>query len=355
MSATIIRGDARNLPLPDASVDLVVTSPPYYQQRVYQDAGESLAGQIGLEATPAEYIASLLECTREWMRILKPTGSIWVNLGDTYSQRTTVRRSAHQDGLHPDRPGVAKAWANDRVAGLARMPRENITNLQTGRYVPEKSLIGLPWRYALSCIDELGLILRAEVVWAKSAGMPESVRDRPRRLHETWLHLVQQRAYYADLDPIRVPHAAPSRTAGATAFGARNRHHVRTGTGAYTGPRTDGVIPGTVWTVAPGAWRAPAHLGAEHHAAFPPDLVRPIVLGWSPEGGAVLDPFGGTGTVALVADAHGRRGISVDRSADYCRLAAWRTTDPGERARALGLPKPAKPIDGQTDLFEATA
>lgn len=146
MSVTILRGDARALPLADACVDLIVCSPPYYQQRVYQDAGGTMAGQIGLEATPCAYIAALLDATRDWMRVLKPGGSLWVNLGDTYSQRTAVRRSAHQDGLHPARDEVAKDWQGDRALGLARMPRENITDPGTGRYVPEKSLMGMPWR-----------------------------------------------------------------------------------------------------------------------------------------------------------------------------------------------------------------
>ena len=85
MSVVLVRGDARELPLPDESVDLVVTSPPYFGQRDYRDNGQSMAGQIGSEETPREYIAALLDCTREWMRVLKPTGSLFVNLGDKYA------------------------------------------------------------------------------------------------------------------------------------------------------------------------------------------------------------------------------------------------------------------------------
>ena len=84
MTAVVLRGDARNLPLPDGTVDLIVTSPPYYSLRAYSDNGETYDGQIGSEATPAEYIAALLECTREWIRVLKPSGSLFVNLGDSY-------------------------------------------------------------------------------------------------------------------------------------------------------------------------------------------------------------------------------------------------------------------------------
>jgi DNA modification methylase len=351
MTALIVRGDARQLPLPDASVDLIVTSPPYWSLRDYRDGEASLAGQIGNEPTPQAYIAALLECTREWMRVLKPQGSLWVNLGDKYSQRVATRRSSHQDGLFPGRPELIKDWKRDRAAGLARMPCENITDADTGRYVPEKSLIGLPWRYAIGCIDDLGLILRAEVIWSKPNGMPESVTDRVRRSHEQWFHLVKQPRYFSGVDEIREPLRAPRRAAGATAFGARDTNLTRTGTGAYDGPNPLGALPGSVWEVASQPLKVPAELNVEHFAAFPMEWPRRIILGWSPGGGVVLDPFGGTGTTALVASTLGRRGVTVDRSADYCRIAAWRTTDPGERARALGLPKPPPQVDGQADLF----
>ena len=93
MTAVIVRADARALPLPDESVDLIVTSPPYYGLRDYRDCDGSLAGQIGSEATPAEYIAALVECTREWVRVLKPSGSMFINLGDKYAQDTERSRN----------------------------------------------------------------------------------------------------------------------------------------------------------------------------------------------------------------------------------------------------------------------
>ncbi|TYK47172.1 DNA-methyltransferase [Actinomadura decatromicini] len=417
MTAAIIRADARRLPLPDESVDLIVSSPPYFAQRSYTDGGKHYRGQIGAEPTPTEYMSALLDCTREWIRVLKPTGSLWINLGDKYSQRVAHRPSSHQDGLFPGRPELAKDWKRDRAAGLARMPRENITDLNTGRYVPEKSLMGLPWRYALGCIDELGLILRAEVVWSKPNGLPESVTDRVGRSHEQWFHLVRQPRYFADVDSIRKPHITPPHTHGRTAMAGRNINLPRSTTGAYHGPNPLGALPRSVWEVATQPLKAPEHLSVDHFAAYPPALIRPIVLGWSPSaictecgegrrpvvdkpgllgsdnnpdrrrrstinGGRdeweariakpdrivghtcacpeptaatqpaiVLDPFGGTGTTALVADVHGRHGISADRSADYCRLAAWRTTDPTERARALGVPKPPPVPHEQMELL----
>ena len=96
MSAVILRADARALPLPDASVDLIVTSPPYYGLRDYRDGDASLAGQIGSEATPAAYVAALLDCTREWMRVLKPSGSLFVNLGDKYAAGSQAAAAVDQ-------------------------------------------------------------------------------------------------------------------------------------------------------------------------------------------------------------------------------------------------------------------
>jgi DNA modification methylase len=151
-TARVIQGDARHLPLADNTVDLVVTSPPYFALRSYQDGGEHYAGQLGSEATPAEFVAALLEVTRECVRVLKPTGSLWVNLGDSYSSGGRATRA-------PDTTTRRRGFREDS------RPRDGMR---------AKTLIGIPWRYALACIDDLGLILRAEVIWSKPNGLPES-------------------------------------------------------------------------------------------------------------------------------------------------------------------------------------
>ncbi|MEK9724720.1 MAG: site-specific DNA-methyltransferase, partial [Rhodospirillaceae bacterium] len=138
---SLVRGDAVSLPLADESVDLIVTSPPYFALRSYTDGGEHYDGQIGSEDTPAAFLEALWAVTAECKRVLKPSGSMWVNLGDKYG---------------------------------------------------DKSLMGLPWRYAIGCIDNLGLILRAEVVWSKPNGLPESVTDRVRRSHEQWFMFTKE-------------------------------------------------------------------------------------------------------------------------------------------------------------------
>lgn len=328
--AAVIRADARRLPLPDASVDLIVTSPPYWRRRDYRDGGESLAGQIGAEPTPAEYIAALIECTREWMRVLKSTGSLWVNLGDRY-----------QGG----------------------------------------GLLNLPARYAIAVGDSLGLTQRAEVIWSKpNRFIDAKARDRVRRTHEHLFHFTGARPY-CDADGVRVApdsdyrdrpqyrramalfeqagfgpeHLAAVRAVGiidtqggrdrsggswesesgrlARAVHAVLRSYYRELCGSNTAPR--GSMPGSVWEVPAHPFKPPARLRVGHTASFPPALITRPILGWSPPGGTVLDPFGGTGVTALVAAAHGRHGISVDLSADYSRLARWRTTDHGQRSRVV--------------------
>jgi RNA polymerase subunit RPABC4/transcription elongation factor Spt4 len=767
VSVTVTRADARSLPLPDASVDLIVTSPPYFSLRSYTDGGEHYAGQIGSEATPREYVAALVECTREWVRVLKPSGSMFINLGDKYAQDDERSRN----GLGARATGLASgAVISSETIKLGRKDNGGIQR---------KSLMGLPWRYALACMDDLGLILRAEIIWCLSGGarvyartptgdrpvmlrdlvrsyrpetvqlwngqrwtqvlgwnrspgrdgalelelrtgerigctpghrwptqrgviradevrvgdviqtcrlpepqapatpkalpledigwlvglylaegsrskkmlqfaghhredtrharleriaamyhgsaavyrtsengvtcnlsgavllgiidhyvgrgrtarskrlrkavwqrqdvflralaegylegdghydakndrwrlgfsandelaadlrtlaarlgaklslrrhqhqfdgrtfpgwrgewrwtrsvhhnakqdgeviairssrarefydvgvadephlfalasgvlthnskpnsLPESVTDRVRRSHEVVFHFTRQPRYYSAVDEVREPHTGPAVshfgtiTADAAArAAARRADHGARGSIAQARPREYnplGKLPGSVWEIPSQPLTVPAALGTDHFAAFPMELPRRVIAGWSPPGictacgegrrpmrgrdcgncgalvethtktclacghrrGAewqearltevawrteasrpglhsprrdkpnvptstaqggyacacpqpdaptrpaiVADPFGGTGTTALVADALGRHGLSFDRSADYCRLARWRTTDPGERAKALQVPKPPPIMDGQDALF----
>lgn len=316
MAVEIIQADTRKLPLADDSVDLIVTSPPYWSLRSYQDGGKHYDGQIGAETNPGEYIDTLIECTREWMRVLKPVGSIFVNLGDKYNVRSSKR------------------------------------DISTEKRTAVKSLLLLPERYRIACVDELGLIARAVIVWSKPNGLPESVKDRVRRSHEDWLHLTVQPRYFTSIDDIREPHAGEFLSSGV-----RNPRYKRPG-GQMPGRRAGigegrdealgrpskgnnftaplnplGKLPGSVWEIATQPLRIPESIGVSHFAAFPTEWPRRIIAGWCPSEGVVLDPFGGTGTTAMVADVMGRTGISVDASADYCRIAEWRVNDPRERGK----------------------
>jgi DNA modification methylase len=429
MSVQIIRGNALDLPLADDSVDLCITSPPYFGLRSYQDGGAHYESQIGSEATPAGFVDALIAATREMVRVVKPSGSIWVNLGDKYAGGGGQWDKDERPDPHKLRAASGSIGTGGKTYGLR-----------------PKSLIGVPWRYALRCIDDLGLILRAEVIWSKPNGLPESVTDRVRRSHETWFHFTLNPRYYSAVDEIR-EESKPGQSPAALSF---NRNGRETAPGQTVAPhrigREDqglnplGKLPGSVWTIPTQPLTVPPHLGVDHFAAFPMEWPRRIVTGWSPrevctvcgegrrpvaaqtdsayaaerarvranktkrtereeglgdvfggvggrtntEGfglisngvvkpsyaitgyacacphptapatpGIVLDPFGGTGTTALVAHALSRHGITVDMSADYCRLARWRTSDPKELARAQQreyIP-PREQVDGQ-DTFD---
>ena len=386
MPIQLIRANALDLPLADGSVDLVVTSPPYFGLRSYQDGGEHYAGQIGDEATPTEFVDALLAATREMVRVLKPSGSIWVNLGDKYNGYSGNRGEGTIQSNGPRQSAPSGSGLD--VKG-----------------VRAKSLIGIPWRYALRCIDDLGLILRAEVCWSKPNGLPESVTDRVRRSHETWFHFTKSPRYYSAVDEIRERHltvAPGARSTGGTGYEAHMAGRMN-GSAHLLGK-----LPGSVWSIPTEPLTVPDYLGIDHYAAFPMEWPRRLITGWSPaaictacgEGrvpvahvdlgqkvritptvrrhrehpritrdvredrghecacpdssapsspGVVLDPFGGTGTTALVADALGRHGISVDMSADYLRIAQWRTTDPRQRAKAAqrDYTPPPPQIEGQ--------
>jgi DNA modification methylase len=335
----VLRGDAAALPLPDATVDVVITSPPYFGLRSYTDGGVHYEGQVGDEATPADYLDALITCTREWTRVLKPGGSIFVVLGDKYSTGNSGQS------------GMAKLSEQYRGGGHTQARAKTASGRVEG--MPLKSLLGLPWRYAIRCVDDLGLILRAEIIWAKPNGLPESVTDRVRRSHEQVFHLVKQPRYYTSVDEIREQYGdrhGGGRSLAAGITGIASGGKPQTGlSAAALNPL--GKLPGSVWEIPTAQLTVPDHLDVDHFAAYPPELVRRIVLGWSPPGGTIVDPFGGTGTTALVASVLGRVGITVDLSVDYGRLARWRTQDPGERARALGVPKPPPQVDGQLGLF----
>ena len=412
-SVQILRGNALALALADESVDLIVTSPPYFGLRSYQDGGEHYAGQIGDEPTPAEFVDALIAATAEMVRVLKPSGSIWVNLGDKY---------AGSNG----QPGGS---GSSTLVGTTSHTRGMAASKKPATGAPTKSLIGIPWRYAIRCIDDLGLILRAEVIWSKPNGLPESVTDRVRRSHEQWFHFTREPRYFSAVDEIRERYDAPNarRTLGNVDPGRGDHGNPTKRMDAAQTMNPLGKLPGSVWTIPTEPLHVPESLGIDHFAAFPTEWPRRIIQGWSPSGictecgegrrpvsevaemrpreslqmqqrhrtassggvgkvglgipaaerertitgeacacpeptaptrpAVVLDPFGGTGTTALVAKALGRHGISNDMSADYCRLAGWRTTDPKQLAKAARRPfvPPAEQTEGQLDLLEGIA
>lgn len=417
-SAIVVQGNASSLPLPDESVDLIVTSPPYFAMRSYTDGGAHFNGQVGSEPTPQEFLEALWTATAEMMRVLKPTGSIFVNLGDKYAGSGSHNNSNIAKTNRGSHATYNKSTHLDRI-GFQGVPGRTakVTGIRT------KSLLGLPWRYAIGCIDRLDLILRAELVWSKPNGLPESVNDRVRRSHEQWFHFVKEPRYYTAVDEIRLPHEDPLRT---ETHKERAGKAMREGTplnGTGMRPHTFaleqanhplGKLPPSVWTISSEPllvpqWAKDKYNLPDHFAAFPQEWPRRLITGWAPpaiclscgEGrrpvavgyacactpftehpgsgrssptsngngkqgdrpvdiGAthervgpwreyhfdqwdapetrptiVLDPFGGTGTVAMVAKTLDRIGISVDLSHDYCELARWRIHESGHGAKSM--------------------
>jgi DNA modification methylase len=325
---TVIVGDAREslAGLPDASVDTVITSPPYFQLRNY-----GVDRQIGLEADVTEWVEALRAVGRELARVITPTGSWWLNVADSFSKG-----------------GAAGA--------------------------PAKSLLLAPERLALALLED-GWIVRGRVCWQKNNAMPASVRDRLACSWEFVYHLVRMPSYAFDLDAIRVPHRSsqtgrhrtgavqasyppdhtePPRWAGPLASGS-NSGLARLKANGLVGHRL-GANPRDVWTMATANFRG------EHFATFPPRLVERPLLATCPERvcarcdapwareparvlghlavrgdlrrtcrcragarpGLVLDPFFGAGTVGLVAERHGRDWLGIELNPRFAALATKR-------------------------------
>ncbi|MBB5675564.1 DNA-methyltransferase [Xanthomonas arboricola] len=333
--------------LADASVQTCITSPPYYGLRDY-----GMAGQIGLEETPAAYVARLVAVFAEVNRVLRDDGTLWLNLGDSYASKPngSIGSTGLQGGLSPH---VSVRQAHARRS--SRVPAG----------LKHKDLVGIPWRVAFA-LQEAGWYLRQDIIWAKPNPMPESVGDRCTKAHEYLFLLSKSPRYYFDQGAIREEAAASSvarwaqdldRQAGSDrvpgkfngtmkAVGGRARRD----TIARGGAVAEHVLPGqqaaqhraeraeaafdtetrnkrSVWTVATKPFRE------AHFATFPEQLIEPCVLAGAPAGGVVLDPFMGAGTTAVVAERLGRQWIGVELNPAYADIARERL-----RGISAGLP-----------------
>lgn len=297
------------------SVHCCVTSPPYFGLRDYGHAD-----QIGLEPTPDQYVAKLVEVFRHVWRVLRDDGTLWLNLGDSYS--------GSGRGANPN--------------GKQSTNRGTLFDPQTSGKIFEglkpKDLIGIPWRVAFA-LQADGWYLRSDIIWHKPNPMPESVRDRPTKAHEQIFLLSKSPKYYYDAEAVSEPATKPANLNGN--FGNKNADARRVRN--LTGNMRPGVEYLTksvrnrrsVWTVTPKPFR-----GA-HFAVMPPALVEPCILAGCPVGGTVLDPFAGSGTVGAVALNHGRRFVGVELSADYCEIARRRIDGAARQLRLNPLPLPA--------------
>lgn len=274
-SVTVLRGDCRAVlrELPAASVHTVITSPPYFGLRDYGHDG-----QLGLEATPDEFVAALVGVFREVRRVLRDDGTVWLNLGDSYAgggsgppgERSTLMGNGHQGG-GPKRKALAETRPRPgRIAESAA--------------IPQKNLIGIPWMVAFALRAD-GWYLRSEIIWAKPNPMPESATDRPTRSHEQVFLLSKGPRYFYDAHAIREEQAAG--TAARVAAGFRDRYaDGAVDARGYRGPvgGQDGIKfnpagrnKRSVWTVATQPY------ADAHFATFPPKLIEPCVLAGCPE------------------------------------------------------------------------
>lgn len=339
MDYRIIEGDCIEgmRRLEGQSVNCVVTSPPYFGLRDYGHDG-----QIGLEASPEEFVAKLVEVFREVRRVLRDDGTVWLNLGDSYAG-SWGNAGGHNRGNGTQREITVGSVVKDQAErnGDFVPPAAN-GYAELG--IKKKDLIGIPWRVAFA-LQADGWYLRQDIIWHKPNPMPESVRDRCTKAHEYIFLLSKSERYYFDSEAMQEPaskgaagsefHTGKTgahqlgrastkpRTAGnkshkyVTAYDGSDTEEHRTKAGLMKIADTPWETRNrrSVWTVATKPYK-----GA-HFATFPPDLIRPCILAGCPKDGTVLDPFGGSGTTALVALEEGRKAVLCELNPDYIALA----------------------------------
>jgi len=349
---TCIFGDCRDimrqLIADDVKVQTCVTSPPYWGLRDY-----GVEGQLGLEASPADYVANMVEVFSLVRDLLTDDGTLWLNLGDSYagsgrgghvSNTSTLQGSIeHEQECRKARgsqlaPGFHAAAAAAGAIGRAWVPPP--------AGLKQKDLVGIPWRVAFALQTD-GWYLRSDIIWHKPNPMPESVTDRPTKSHEYLFLLAKTERYYYDADAIaeisvtndpRRPYGSP----GANSLDPRNEQ----GAGKLRAPanRKRGEFNGktnalkgreafrcfterrnrrSVWTVA-----TEPYDGA-HFATFPPSLIEPCVLAGSRPDDIVFDPFFGSGTTGQVAQSLGRHWIGCELNPAYAELQKHRTAQQG--------------------------
>lgn len=299
------------------SIDCVITSPPYWQLRDY-----GYPEQWGLEPTYQEYLEHLWQMMDGIYKALKPFGTVWVNLGDTYGTQSGGMAAA-QDNFESKE---SKYGAFEKAI---KQPKSL-----------HKSLLLLPHRFAIGCMER-GWIIRNDIIWAKRNGMPESVTDRFSKKHEYFFLMTKSEKYYFDLDGIRDPHSAVSLQrynydfTGQLGGESNNFKGAKFGKGRANTKYADGgrlnwsgekSTEGNLNGKNPGSisdfWDIPTSASSQaHYAQYNERLLYKPVIAGCPKGGVIYDPFMGTGTTGLIALKNGRNFIGSEMSADYCKIA----------------------------------
>lgn len=300
---TILPGDclAGLKQLPDHFVQCCVTSPPYWSLRDY-----GIAGQLGAEDTPEEYVNNLIEILTEVRRVLKPDGTLWLNLGDAYWGSGKAGNNPIYQTKHTDFGKLVK-------------DRSRFGKPATGWHpeLKNKDMIGLPWMVAFA-LRRQGWYLRQDIIWHKPNPLPESVTDRCVKAHEYLFLLSSSKKYYFDHKAIQTPakgkteHDRISRPAKKV-FSSPLIHGFREERGPYRVANRR-----SVWSITTKAFK-----GA-HSAVFPPELPELCIRAGSREGDIILDPFMGSGTTAMIAARLGRRFIGYELNPEYIQIAQER-------------------------------
>ena len=263
--------------------------------------------QLGLEETPEAFVENLVEVFREVKRVLRDDGTVWLNLGDTYS---------------------ATRWSNTPSTTGVSQSHSDIV-LQKKTKLPDKNLVGIPWRVAFA-LQADGWYLRQDIIWHKPNPMPESVTDRCTKSHEYIFLLSKNKKYYYDHEAIKEDCIGKDERQWADTYdkvGSAVQGDTNAGikrTKRYSKDGTFKRNKRSVWTVTTKPFK-----GA-HFATFPMDLIEPCVLAGCPVGGAVLDPFGGSGTTDQVANAHNRDAVLIELNEEYIEIAKKRLAPGGD-------------------------
>lgn len=345
MSATIIIGDCRKklAEMPNQSVHCCVTSPPYFGLRDY-----GVDGQMGLEPTPDEFVAGMVAVFREVRRVLRDDGTLWLNIGDSYNNNPSTSEMLRSDQGN----GSGAFRVGDQKHTTARRRVANCAQPLIDMGIKKKDLIGIPWMLAFALRAD-GWFLRQDIIWSKPNPMPESVKDRCTKAHEYLFLLSKGPRYYYDSEAIAEP-LAPASIERLTQVNLENQPGSDRVPGKTNGPMkavskyreadgslkagfetkggTSGDLDGTLLRMGEkgtrnkrSVWEVATQPFSEaHFATFPPALISPCILAGCPEGGTVLDPFGGAGTTGLVANGLGRNSIMIELNPEYAALARRR-------------------------------
>ena len=284
----------------DNSVDCCVTSPPYYALRDY-----GVDGQIGLEETPEKYIERLTEVFMEVHRVLKPNGTLWLNIGDSYNGNKV---------------------GNTEVVKNKKVSESNDFHKKLWSGAKPKDLIGIPWMLAFS-LRNAGWYLRQDIIWCKPSCMPESVTDRCTKSHEYIFLMSKSERYYFDYEEIQEPCVNQERTNFQS--GSRKNGINKDRNDNDWGERSKSWIPKMkgdkivrnkrdVWMVNPKPNKE------AHFATYPEELVATCILAGCPEKGIVLDPFMGSGTTGIVANKLNRHYVGIELNPEYVEMAERR-------------------------------